>query len=362
MLNILKRKVVIIILIENQYIKLKWHNSYKKYYESKGYVFTGDRTEFTVKAEDLSPSSKCKIKVRCDYCNEIYETTYFLYNKGISIFPKSCCPRCTGKKSSEVSLKRRANTQFKQAQLICDKMHYELLSTSEEYHDSSTEIKFICPRHGVQSMAIGNLLSGHRCFWCGRDATRMKIRKDVEIVKRDIESVHNNQWLNPDEYVSAHTKNLKIKCGLCGNIFITSYQNYTRGNVNTCRSCTCRSYSSGEGIISNFLLRHHIEFESEKRFDDCRDQKPLPFDFYLPSYNLCIEFDGQQHFSPIFGDSSFYKTVLHDGMKNNYCRWNGIRLVRIPYIDGHNIEFILDNLLFTNNSAYEDIVSSHMKV
>ena len=33
----------------------------------------------------------------------------------------------------------------------------------------------------------------------------------------------------------------------------------------------------------------------------------LPFDFYLPYYNLCIEFDGEQHFN-----SHYYETMFKE--------------------------------------------------
>lgn len=39
------------------------------------------------------------------------------------------------------------------------------------------------------------------------------------------------------------------------------------------------------------------EIQCQKRFADCRTKVSLPFDFYLPSYNLIIEADGNQHYS-----------------------------------------------------------------
>ena len=51
--------------------------------------------------------------------------------------------------------------------------------------------------------------------------------------------------------------------------------------------------------MRNYLIKHEFEFEEQKRFKDCRNKKPLPFDFYLPQYNLCIEFDGQLHYMSV---------------------------------------------------------------
>jgi len=64
---------------------------------------------------------------------------------------------------------------------------------------------------------------------------------------------------------------------------------------------------------------------------------PLPFDFYLPEVNTCIEYDGEQHYKPYrFSQDEKYikkleKTKQHDLIKNLYCKENGIRLIRIPY-------------------------------
>ena len=60
----------------------------------------------------------------------------------------------------------------------------------------------------------------------------------------------------------------------------------------------------------------------------------LPFDFYLPDYNLCIEYDGKQHYEPVnlFGGmDGFIKRQKNDNIKNQYCLLHDIGLVRIPY-------------------------------
>ena len=93
-------------------------------------------------------------------------------------------------------------------------------------------------------------------------------------------------------------------------------------------------------IIRKILEDNHIAFEREKSFSDCRDTKPLPFDFYLPNYNLCIEFDGQHHFEDR-GFGNLEITKKHDEIKNQYCQNNNINLLRIPYWNGNDIEKII---------------------
>lgn len=108
-----------------------------------------------------------------------------------------------------------------------------------------------------------------------------------------------------------------------------------------CSQCA-KSESLGENKIRTYLENNCINFIQQHKFQDCKDILPLPFDFYLSDYNICIEFDGEQHFRPAFGEESFQKTVLHDNIKNNYCKENDIPLIRISYKDMDNIEQILN--------------------
>lgn len=62
--------------------------------------------------------------------------------------------------------------------------------------------------------------------------------------------------------------------------------------------------------------------------------KNIHFDFYLPEENICIEFDGEQHFRPIDyfgGENTFKLTQKRDKIKNKYCKNNNIKLLRIKY-------------------------------
>lgn len=70
----------------------------------------------------------------------------------------------------------------------------------------------------------------------------------------------------------------------------------------------------------------------------------LTFDFYLPEHNICIEYDGEQHFKPIkiFGGNLYFKQIkYHDKIKTQYCKTNNIELIRIPYTKFKNIKQIL---------------------
>lgn len=105
--------------------------------------------------------------------------------------------------------------------------------------------------------------------------------------------------------------------------------------------------SKGEQAIYDLLIQYNVPFVSEKKFPNCKDLAPLPFDFYIQSPTFggyVVEFDGEQHFKDIkyFGDFNIRKK--HDIIKNKFCWNNGIRIIRIPY----NADWNLNDLsLFT---------------
>lgn len=112
--------------------------------------------------------------------------------------------------------------------------------------------------------------------------------------------------------------------------------------------------SKGELLVEKILEKHNIEYINQKTFDDCKDKILLRFDKYIPSYNLCIEYDGLHHFQPvIFGKMSknesyknFKETQKRDKIKNNYCKNQNIPILRIKYtlspkqVENKILEFI----------------------
>ncbi len=76
----------------------------------------------------------------------------------------------------------------------------------------------------------------------------------------------------------------------------------------------------------------------------------LFFDFYLPEYNLLIEYNGKQHYEPILFSSdmtwkeakkTFVDQSKRDIIKVNYCKKNNYDLIVISYKKIKVIEEIL---------------------
>ena len=92
-------------------------------------------------------------------------------------------------------------------------------------------------------------------------------------------------------------------------------------------------------------ITNNIKFISEKKFESCKRVKELPFDFYLPEFNTCIEYDGELHYksSLIFGGEETLKRIkINDRIKTKWCRQNSINLIRISYKNKNKIFEVLD--------------------
>ena len=127
------------------------------------------------------------------------------------------------------------------------------------------------------------------------------------------------------------------KCD-CGNEIDIPSTALTTGNST---SCGHHHQSKGARYIENLLIQNNIIYEKEKTFQGCQDKGLLRFDFYLPSYNICIEFDGEQHFNS--AKSGYFHDELkniqrRDQIKNEYCQNNNIVLIRVPYYNINNID------------------------
>lgn len=79
-------------LILPQTVKIKWTGNTRKYYESKGYVYTKNLDEFEVNVQDLSKGSSTLVDIECDFCNAKTKINYKAYlNLRSSLY---CCQNC----------------------------------------------------------------------------------------------------------------------------------------------------------------------------------------------------------------------------------------------------------------------------
>lgn len=161
-------------------------------------------------------------------------------------------------------------------------------------------------------------------------------------------------------FVIGPYKNTNTPCKIrhkCGYVYATApkYLIDERRIESKCKFCrSLEQISRGEKIITNVLKNHNIPYDFQYVFEDCRDKKPLPFDFAVytdstkSTIKAIVEFDGEQHFKSVEawgGDEKLLYTKRHDAIKDFYCFHNNIPLLRIPFIAIKYIEPILLDFL-----------------
>lgn len=190
-----------------------------------------------------------------------------------------------------------------------------------------------CKIDGIIWFTTPNLLlRPHGCPTCGcQKKYNEQFLKEMKDKNPNIKILSN--------YIDAKTK---VICKCLIDNFIWDVRPNDLLNGHGCPKCG--NYSKGEYIISDILSNNKIKNINQYWFDDCRCKNPLPFDFYLPKYNICIEYDGIQHYKLghfNMGLLDLMNVQYKDNIKTNYCQQNNIKLIRIPYWNYDNIEEIL---------------------
>ena len=154
---------------------------------------------------------------------------------------------------------------------------------------------FICKKHGEYTQKPNLHLRGHGCTDCSNIINNKKKTSNVNNFILKSKNIHNNKYsYEKSKYLNRRSL-ITITCPIHGE-----FEQIARYHLdgNGCSSC---KESRGEKKINNYLNKYNIHFEREKRFDNCRNILPLPFDFYLDDKKLLIEYDGEQHFKSVDG-------------------------------------------------------------
>ena len=223
---------------------------------------------------------------------------------------------------------------------IKDKIeNIEILS---EYKGGKIKIKCRCKIDGYEWETLPrNIIKGHGCPMCSGNA-----RYGFDYFVSKLKEINTNIEIS-GEYVNAHT-HLKCMCKLCGHEWEATPNNLLNG-----RSCPYCNISNAENSIQNYLERNLIDFEQQKKYDELLGlgNGHLSYDFYVPSYNLLIEAQGQQHYMPVdfFGGQEYFEIQKeHDKRKRNYAKDHNIELLEISYLNFGDIENILNNKFLIN--------------
>jgi hypothetical protein len=280
---------------------------------------------------------------------------------------------------------------------------YSLLS--EVYERANKNLEWVCDKGHIFKMSWNNLSSGQRCPICNLDINRnikytyeeiseLAMSNGYKILSKDYISalsnidiedddgyryslsltsiksnninfrfanknpftIYNiNLWLskyNDDlikyklistKFESVAKDKLLWKCPIHGEFKMT-WNNFYKHNAR-CAKC---NQSKGENKIEKYLKSMNLKYKSQYIIDELKYKASLRFDFAVFNNGkiVLIEYNGMQHYKSINyfgGDESFKIQKFKDKLKNEYCKFNDIKLLVIPYWDYNNIDNILDD-------------------
>lgn len=351
-----------------------------------------DSANYTLEFLDDIVNSRSKIKVTCGYNHTFFPSVEKYFGR------KTRCPVCNGcqrwsnerlyKEFKEdnslagykLDLTEEITSNESRFFLTCPKNHrYE--SSVRNFHHSRTRCKICSGRAQWTEEAILKYIEDEKLNFTVEFTSNIKNNKTIfnvtcqnghtfksnpvvlthhksrcricncrelwnkERVMREFEKTKDKSKFNleiPYEVTGNNTK-IRITCKKqhTWEVTIKSYFQHKR------RCPTCNE-SHGEKIIAWFLETNNVDFHREKKFDDCKNINSLPFDFYLPEYNILCEFHGSQHFKKANFSNDDLKNITNfeqiqkrDEIKKQWAIANGYNFLEIRYDQINQIEEIL---------------------
>ena len=284
-----------------------------------------------------------KLKFRCGECGKEFSSTWhtFVHKK------EKCCSDCFNKKLAN----REINGNHKDSVAFHKKAMEGGLLLLDGPQVRLKDKVIVQDREGYRGvMTVSRLKTGS-------SFERFSVRNPFSIDNMRLYAFLNN-WdcvIYNQEYKGDDYK-VKIMCS-CGRDFEVCSSHFIDGKFQ-CNECRVKQSHIAK-TIQLYLENKEIDFVKEKTFDDCKNQRCLPFDFYLTKYNACIEVDGIGHYRPVnFGGNKekaneyYQQRVVNDGIKDEYCKKNNIPLLRLPFwvIEKNQYEEPINNFIFSIES------------
>ena len=222
------------------------------------------------------------------------------------------------------------NKRHKQGVLrILDKKeNLQFISFSRRY-TKKDEINVLCKNcNQVFSKVLDGFIKNQKCPFC-------ESRHDLNT--KGFQKTLPKEYTLIGEYVDGETKVLvRHECGFIWKVrphFLRGYEG--------CPKCN-RKISKGERRIINYLQGKQIAFEPEKIFSFSSNPR-FRYDFYLPDYNLVIEYMGEQHYREVaFLHDTLSERQERDEIKKKEVLEQKMNYLAISYKDFNNISDVLD--------------------
>lgn len=300
--------------IEQQHEKQKHTNNtfIKKAKEKHGEKYDYSKVKYE--------NNRTKICIICPEHGEFWQTPSN-HLKG------SGCPKCGNK--STVSVTRTSLPKFIENAREIHGNNYDY--SKVKYSNAHSKIIIICPEHGEFKMTPAHHLDGQGCPLCGNINKGFYLKSNTENFIKQAQKTHNNKYdYSKVNYINNHTPIL-ISCPIHGDF---QQRPIVHLSGHGCPSCGAK-YNISEKLVLNELKEKYSNVEYQYRPKWLHGKtSSQSLDFFLPEYNIGIEYHGGQHFYPntrFGGEDLFLLTQERDKRKYERCLENGVKVFYISF-------------------------------
>lgn len=275
---------------------------------------------------------KTYLSLKCNKCGHIWYTT--TYN---NLMHDVDCPICSHNNLKQKLLEQVLDNINKK----CIEKNYVFIGfcskdgIQKEWRGTKTYLHLKCNKCGNEwtSTTYDKFMMNRGCPQC--KTNKIKESKTIKYTTAlyKLEKVCSNRNYEVLEFINGENKledtrtKIRLKCNNCGNIWIYNYNQL----VNCKRGCPKCKISTLEREIYDFLIENNLDILHGSK----SILKNIELDYFIPSKNIAIECQGEQHFKPVrFGgmplkeaQKRLEEQIQRDEIKRKLCEENGIRLL-----------------------------------
>lgn len=272
-----------------------------------------------------------KVRIKHNKCGEIFNMAAGNFLNG---------QRCPKERNSRIAKSKLISPELFEKR-VKEKFGETLYIINTKYTSSSETINVTHSVCGKSFNIHPNDLLRRGCPLCSRLNAFKKETKSQSEFEAEVYDATDGAYKVLGKYIRWDCPIL-MRHEVCGYEYKVQPNSFKQG-----RRCPNCGKSNGERIIEDYLLCNNIEFESPKTFSDLKDKRKLHYDFWVPKYNLLIEYQGRQHYQArkyFGGTKKFELQKKHDRMKREYAERNMYRLLELNYKLNNSKEKIFKNM------------------
>jgi hypothetical protein len=220
----------------------------------------------------------------------------------------------------------------------CNQIHSNKYDYNKvDYINNNTKVIITCKKHGDFEQTPGSHLSGEGCKKCATDKVKNIFKSNTKEFINKANLIHNNKYSYVQVTYKGLHKKIIIKCSKHGDFLQSPAKHLSGQGCPKCRE------SIGEKQTALILDKHRIKYIREYKINGYKYR----YDFYLPDYNIYIEYHGEQHYknNNRFGSNDvFDRTQRNDKIKIELVKRSTGLLITLKYTF-NTLEKIEDELL-----------------